>query len=77
MVLVMGIKPYMDNMVDYIGCSIYNLFIYVMAAEVKKCTCKHEGQDKLYGAGNRLMNEYSKGYRCTVCGKTIDTGGKK
>ena len=48
-----------------------------MAADVKKCTCKHEGQDKLYGAGNRLMNEYSKGYRCTVCGKTVDTGGKK
>lgn len=30
MVLVMGIKPYMDNMGDYIGCSIYNLFIYII-----------------------------------------------
>lgn len=48
-----------------------------MASEVKRCTCKHEGQDKLYGNGNRLMNEYNKGYRCTVCGKEHNEGGKK
>ena len=48
-----------------------------MASEVKKCSCKHEGQAKLYGQGNRLMNEYNKGYRCTVCGKEYSEGGKK
>lgn len=40
-----------------------------MAAEVKKCSCKSDTQDKLYGQGNRLMNPCNKGYRCTVCGK--------
>lgn len=48
-----------------------------MAAEVKHCTCKHDAQDKMYGKGNRLMNEYNKGYRCTVCGKEYAEGGKK
>ena len=49
-----------------------------MASEVKRCSCKHEVQDKLYGQGNRLMNEYNKGYRCTVCGKEIvENTGKK
>ena len=48
-----------------------------MASEVKKWSCKHEGQDKLYGQGNRLMNEYNKGYRCTVCGKEHSESGKK
>lgn len=34
-----------------------------------KCTCKHEFQDSLYGAGNRMANENRSGqYRCTVCG---------
>lgn len=39
-----------------------------------KCTCKHEGQDRLHGVGNRVANpvkakmsgETSR-YRCTVC----------
>ena len=49
-----------------------------MASEVKRCACKHEGQDNLYGKGNRLMNEYNKGYRCTVCGKElVENTGKK
>ena len=49
-----------------------------MASEVKRCACKHEGQDKLYGQGNRLMNEYNKGYRCTACGKEyVENTGKK
>ena len=40
---------------------------------IKKCTCKHEGQDKLHGAGNRVFNLTQKGggtvkvHRCTVC----------
>jgi len=48
-----------------------------MAAEVKHCTCKHDAQDKMYGKGNRLMNEYNKGYRRTVCDKEHAEGGKK
>lgn len=49
-----------------------------MASEVKKCTCKNEGQDALYGKGNRLCNEFAKGFRCTVCGKEfIENTGKK
>lgn len=40
---------------------------------VIKCTCKHDFQDKVYGANNRVHN-YAKaannktgGWRCTVC----------
>jgi hypothetical protein len=42
-----------------------------MSTKVKKCTCDHESQDKLYGPKNRLMNPMDKDgkYRCTVCGK--------
>lgn len=39
---------------------------------IKKCDCKHAFQDKKYGKGMRVHNEYtskSGGYRCTVCGK--------
>lgn len=42
---------------------------------IQKCTCKHDGQDKLHGNGNRVFNLTGKGpvgvkvYRCTVCGK--------
>jgi len=43
---------------------------------IKKCSCKHEYQDKIYGKGYRVFNEKTegpsrkhKGYRCTVCGK--------
>lgn len=48
-----------------------------MATEVKKCSCKSEAQDKLYGQGNRLMNQCNKGFRCTVCGKEHNDGGSK
>jgi len=38
---------------------------------IKKCTCKDEDQDKLYGQGNRLHNVSSlpgrKECYCTVC----------
>jgi hypothetical protein len=42
-----------------------------MATEIKKCTCKHEFQDKKYGKGKRVFNYCKKTdkYRCTVCGK--------
>ena len=46
-------------------------------AEVKKCNCKHEAQDALYGKGNRLMNPFNKGYRCTACGKEYTENTKK
>ena len=46
-------------------------------AEVKRCACKHDEQDKLYGKGNRLMNPFNKGYRCTVCGKEYTETTKK
>ena len=45
---------------------------------IKKCSCKHEYQDKTYGKGRRVFNECVKdrkhtGWRCTVCGaKTTD-----
>lgn len=48
-----------------------------MATDVRKCSCKHEEQDKIYGKSMRLMNEYSKGYRCTICGKEYITAEKK
>lgn len=39
---------------------------------IKKCTCKHNYQDKIHGQGNRVHNP-TKGrgsnveWRCTVC----------
>ena len=39
---------------------------------VAKCDCKHEGQDKIYGNGNRLFNVGTKGGHCTVCGVSKD-----
>lgn len=43
---------------------------------IAKCECKHEGQDKLHGAGRRVFTPTlkTKGpdlltYRCTVCTK--------
>lgn len=40
-----------------------------MPAEIKKCSCKHVGQDKLHGTGMRVMNSTEKKeYNCTVCG---------
>lgn len=42
----------------------------VKTTKVISCTCKHEYQDKKYGAGNRVMNPYKGGYRCTVCGRS-------
>jgi hypothetical protein len=37
--------------------------------KIRKCTCKNEGQDKIYGLGNRLCNLTQKleEFRCTVC----------
>ena len=35
---------------------------------ISSCTCKHKEQDKLHGKGNRVFNQGTKEYRCTVCG---------
>lgn len=36
---------------------------------IKKCNCKHEGQDKIHGQGQRVHNITQKGEQvCTVCG---------
>jgi len=43
---------------------------------IKKCTCAHKYQDKIYGKRKRVHNILqgnTKGYRCTVCGKTTNT----
>lgn len=38
---------------------------------IKKCSCKHEYQDKKYGKGRRVANKCAGKtnvvYRCTVC----------
>ena len=47
----------------------------VVNSEVKHCSCANEGQDTLYGKGNRVHNRCEKSgsqpgspkYRCTVC----------
>lgn len=52
-----------------------------MEARIFKCNCKHEQQDLMYGKGLRVFNPKGKGnsldgYRCTVCGKTLNKDGK-
>lgn len=37
---------------------------------VSKCNCEHEGQDSMYGKGNRVFNNGLKSAKCTVCGAT-------
>ena len=39
---------------------------------IKKCTCVHEVQDKMYGSGMRVMNGLKSPdkVRCTACGTT-------
>ena len=45
---------------------------------IMKCKCKHEGQDRIHGKGERVHNEATTGFRCTVCERVIPfTGGKK
>lgn len=40
------------------------------AHKVLSCTCAHEHQDKIFGAGKRHMARTAKGaYRCSVCSK--------
>lgn len=41
-----------------------------MATSVKKCTCKHAFQDRVYGKGKRVHTVGEKNTTCTVCGKT-------
>jgi hypothetical protein len=49
---------------------------------IKKCSCRNEGQDKLYGTGNRVWNEITHPnkiveLRCTVCGKSEKSSNVK
>lgn len=50
-----------------------------MECVICKCSCGHEFQDQTYGRGQRVHNPCRKGlgpvtgYRCTVCGRMIDT----
>jgi hypothetical protein len=43
---------------------------------IKKCTCKHPGQDQLHGEGNRVWNvavrKTGNVARCTICGRETD-----
>ena len=43
---------------------------------IKRCTCKHKAQDKLYGRMRRVFNKLVKNrmghdWRCTVCGREV------
>jgi hypothetical protein len=45
-----------------------------MTTKIIPCACKHEFQDKEYGAGMRVANKLAQKagvneYRCTVCSK--------
>lgn len=40
-----------------------------MASSIKKCTCQHDFQDRVYGKGKRVHTVGGKGTTCTVCGK--------
>ena len=49
----------------------YNQVIGDDMTKIMPCTCTHAGQDRLYGTGRRVHNNYIKsdgGWRCTVCG---------
>lgn len=45
------------------------------STKVITCTCKHDGQDKIYGNNKRLANRINKSttevYRCTICAKEV------
>lgn len=43
-----------------------------MNSFIAKCNCKHEGQDKIHGSGNRVFNMGTKAGKCTVCGASKD-----
>lgn len=48
-----------------------------MATIIQRCSCGHEGQDKLHGRGMRVYNEAKAinkdtgVWRCTVCRKEV------
>lgn len=52
-----------------------------MSCAIFRCTCSHEFQDRMYGKGNRVFNQRmagskENGYRCTICGRTVDNNGR-
>lgn len=50
-----------------------------MAVKIKQCTCSGgpaaNFQDSVYGKGQRVHNENTKGAKCTVCGNVKLGGG--
>ena len=46
---------------------------------LKPCGCASAYQDNKYGAGIRVFNKSQDGAKlsCSVCGKPLNTGGKK
>jgi hypothetical protein len=42
-----------------------------MPTTIKKCSCKHEAQDQMYGQGNRVYNIGVNQFRCSVCSFVI------
>ena len=48
---------------------------------VKRCSCEHKWQDKRYGKGKRVFNEFKTqngtGAKCTVCGSDGSGGTSK
>lgn len=47
--------------------------------QIRKCSCSNVMQDKLHGAGRRVMNKTAQSgvWRCTVCEKTSSGLDKK
>lgn len=67
-------EAYQRDVLHFIGRE--NWSKYLMIA---KCTCPNEGQDALYGNGQRVMNKTSKDgmFRCSSCAKDHNVGGVK
>ena len=41
---------------------------------IMACRCPSQYQDAVYGAGNRVYNGMTGGYRCSVCGNVKKEG---
>jgi len=42
--------------------------------KIKRCSCKHNAQDVMYGKQKRLFNAMDRSdgsWRCTVCGREV------
>ena len=54
-----------------------NILFNNKMTKIMQCTCKHEFQDEKYGKNRRVFNKTEKTpgevWRCTICGKEINT----